>query len=59
MPVRRVILDSVKVGGITLYNVEAVVQQGPGLDMTLLGMSLLNRSEMRADGANLVLTKRY
>jgi len=36
-----------------------VVQDGPGLDMTLLGMSFLNRTEMRADGANLVLTKRY
>jgi aspartyl protease family protein len=59
VPVRRVMLDSVKVGDITLYNVEAVVQQGPGLDMTLLGMSFLSRTEIRADGANLVLTKRY
>ncbi|HWH41612.1 MAG TPA: TIGR02281 family clan AA aspartic protease [Usitatibacter sp.] len=57
--VRRVTLDRVKVGDITLYNVDAVVQDGPGLDMTLLGMSFLNRTEMRADGANLVLTKRY
>jgi aspartyl protease family protein len=57
--VRRVTLDRVKVGDIALYNVDAVVQDGPGLDMTLLGMSFLNRTEMRADGANLVLTKRY
>ena len=59
VPVRRVTLDSVKVGDITLYNVEAVVQQGQGLDVALLGMSFLNRTEMRAEGANLVLTKRY
>jgi aspartyl protease family protein len=57
--VHRVTLDRVKVGDITLYNVDAVVQEGAGLDTTLLGMSFLNRTEMRADGANLVLTKRY
>ncbi|MGE5093489.1 MAG: TIGR02281 family clan AA aspartic protease [Betaproteobacteria bacterium] len=57
--VQRVMLDTVKVGDITLYNVEAVVNEGTGLDMALLGMSFLNRTQMRADGPNLVLEKRY
>jgi aspartyl protease family protein len=57
--VRRVLLGSVKVGDITLNNVEAVVNEGAGLDMTLLGMSFLSRMQMRADGPNLVLEKRY
>jgi aspartyl protease family protein len=55
----RVILDSVSVGGITAYNVEAVVAQAQGLDVALLGMSFLNRTEMRRDGAYMTLTKRY
>src|SRR4051812_16021201 len=57
--VRRVLLESVKVGDITLNNVEAVVNEGAGLDVALLGMSFLSRTDMRADGPNLVLEKRY
>ena len=53
----RVILDSVSVGDITLYNVDAVVTPGSG--EPLLGMSFLSRTEMRNDGQSLVLTKRY
>ncbi len=52
-------LDSLKVGDITLYNVPAVVNGGAGLDVALLGMSFLNRMDMRADGPNLVLEKKY
>jgi aspartyl protease family protein len=55
----RVVLDSVTVGGITAYNVDAVVAQAQGLDVALLGMSFLNRTEMRHDGAYMTLTKRY
>jgi aspartyl protease family protein len=55
----RVVLDSVTVGGITAYNVDAVVAQAQGLDVALLGMSFLNRTEMRRDGAYMTLTKRY
>jgi len=47
---------SVSVGDVTLYNVEGVVQGGGS---PLLGMSFLSRTEMRNDGQNLVLTKRY
>lgn len=55
----RVTLDSVKVGDITLYGVEAVVMEGDGLRVTLLGMSFLNRTEMQRDGQTLTLVKRF
>jgi aspartyl protease family protein len=57
--VYRVRLDTVTLGGMTLRDVDAVVPDGPGLDVALLGMSFLNRTEMRREGANLTLTKRY
>jgi aspartyl protease family protein len=57
--VYRVRLDNVVVGGVTILNVDAVVQEGSGLDMALLGMSFLNRTEIRREGENLTLTKRY
>jgi aspartyl protease family protein len=52
-------LDSVTIGDLTLLNVGASVHEGPGMGMALLGMSFLNRTEMRREGANLTLTKRY
>ena len=52
----RVILESVTVGDITLYNIDGVVQGG---GEPLLGMSFLSRTEMRNDGQRMVLTKRY
>jgi aspartyl protease family protein len=57
--VYRVVLDNVTLGDITLLNVEATVHEMPGMDMGLLGMSFLNRTEMRREGQNLTLTKRY
>lgn len=57
--VYRVKLDSVSVGDMTLLGVDAVVHDSPGLDIALLGMSFINRTEMRREGANLTLTKRY
>ena len=57
--VYKVNLDSVSVGDITLYNVEATVQPMPGMDVGLLGMSFLKRTEMRREGESLTLTKRY
>ena len=53
----RVILDSVTIGDLTLLNVEGSLHQGSGIP--LLGMSFLNRTEMRREGQNLTLTKRY
>jgi aspartyl protease family protein len=57
--VYKVSLDSVTLGGVTLYNVEATVHPMPGMDVGLLGMSFLNRMEMRREGTTLTLTKRY
>ena len=54
----KVKLDSVRVGDVVLRNVDGVVQ---GMDMpfALLGMSFLNRMEMRHDGPSLQLRQRY
>lgn len=52
-------LDSVTVGGLTLFNVEGSVHEGPSTGYGLLGMSFLSRTEMRREGPNLTLTKRY
>jgi aspartyl protease family protein len=57
--VYRVRLDSVQVGDIVINNVDGIVDSGNGLDIALLGMSFLNRTEMRREGANLMLIKRY
>jgi aspartyl protease family protein len=54
----RVKLDSLTVGDITLYQIDATVMES-GLDVALLGMSFLSRTDMKRDGANLVLTKRF
>jgi aspartyl protease family protein len=55
----RVKLDTVKVGDIELNNVDAVVSENDALGVTLLGMSFLNRMEMKRDGQSMSLTKRY
>lgn len=56
--VYKVKLDSVKVGGITLSNVDGLVHDTP-LPVVLLGMSFLGKLEMRNDGDTLTLTRRY
>jgi aspartyl protease family protein len=53
----RVMLDSITVGEVTIYNVDASIQPGNGIP--LLGMSFLSRMEMRNEGQNLTLTRRY
>lgn len=57
-PVFRVTLDSVAIGGITLYNIEAMVLE-QGLAMPLLGMSFLTRTNMQREGETLTLIKRF
>ena len=57
--VYRVKLDTLKVGDITLYNVDAAVHVGGQLPIGLLGMSFLNRMEMKRDGTALTLIRRY
>ena len=52
-------LEKVRVGGIELHNVDGVVvDQGLG-SVALLGMSFLNRLEMRRDGEKMELIRRY
>ena len=51
-------LDSVKVGDIVLYQVDASVIE-TGLTIPLLGMSFLNRMEMRREGDQMTLIKRF
>ena len=55
----RITLDTVKIGDITLHNVDAVAMEGDGLKIALLGMSFLNRTEMKRDGQSLTLIKRF
>ena len=59
VPVYRVKLDSVRVGDITANNVDAIVIEGNVLPIALLGMSFLNRMEMKRDGMTMTLVKRY
>ena len=58
VPVWRISLDAVTIGEMTLYGIDANVFES-GLDVALLGMSFLNRLEMRRDGSQMTLTKRF
>jgi aspartyl protease family protein len=59
VPVYNVKLDTLRVGDITLNGVDAVVVEGDKLPIALLGMSFLNRMEMRRDGTTMTLIRRY
>lgn len=59
VPVYTVKLDTLRVGDITVNNVDAAVIEGEKLPFALLGMSFLNRMEMRRDGGTLTLIRRY
>ena len=52
-------LDTVRIGDISVNNVDAAVIDGAGLNVILLGMSFLNRMQMRRDGEALTLVKRF
>lgn len=54
----RVKLDNVRVGTITIDNVDAVVMENQSMP-ALLGMSFLNRVNMQREGQLLTLTKRF
>jgi aspartyl protease family protein len=58
VPAWRVTFNTVKVGSIVLNQVEGLVVES-GLNMPLLGMSFLNRMEMKRDGQTMTLTQRY
>ncbi|WP_240494603.1 retropepsin-like aspartic protease family protein [Azonexus hydrophilus] len=56
--VSKIQLDNVRVGGVTLHQVDAVIHQ-TDMPIALLGMSFLNRMEMQRDGNTMTLKKRF
>jgi aspartyl protease family protein len=54
----KVTLNSVRVGDVMLNQVDAAVHEQE-LPIVLLGMSFLNRMEMKRDGPSMTLKKRY
>jgi aspartyl protease family protein len=57
IPVYRITLDSVRVGDVQVFNVEALVSPAP-MEMVLLGNSFLSRFQMRRDNDVMRLEKR-
>jgi aspartyl protease family protein len=55
----KVKLDTVKLGDITLHNIDGAVHEGGSPQIVLLGMSFLSRLEMRREGSTLTLVKKY
>jgi aspartyl protease family protein len=51
-------LDSLRVGGIELQNIDAIVIER-GLTVALLGNTFLDRMEMRREGQTMTLTRRF
>jgi aspartyl protease family protein len=58
VPVYRVRFDNVKLGSIELAGVDGIVIE-QGLDVALLGMTFLNRVEMKRDGQTMMLIRRF
>lgn len=58
VPAYRVTLNTVKVGNITLNQVDGLVQEG-SMPFVLLGMSFLKRLEIKQDGTSMTLLKKY
>ncbi|MBZ0105193.1 MAG: TIGR02281 family clan AA aspartic protease [Sulfuricella denitrificans] len=56
--VYRVSLNTVKVGDISINGVEGIVHES-AMPFVLLGMSFLNRVNMKREGDSMVLTKRF
>ena len=55
----RIKLDEVRVGTVTLNNVDGIVHADTSMPVVLLGMSFLNRMEMKRDGETMTLKKRF
>lgn len=55
----RVVINTLKLGSLVLNQVDGVVVEGGSPAVVLLGMSALNRLEMKNDGITLTLTKKY
>ncbi|MBS1160349.1 MAG: hypothetical protein H6R15_2768 [Proteobacteria bacterium] len=56
--VSKLALDTVRIGDVTLHQVDALILQTE-MPVALLGMSFLNRMEMQRDGSTMTLKKRY
>ena len=54
----RLRLQSVRVGDVEVYDIDAVVSQ-QSMPFVLLGNSFINRFSMRRDADQMVLEKRY
>ncbi len=52
-----VVLPTVRVGEVTMHDVDGMVIDADGLSIALLGMSFLNRFEMQRQGTTLVLRR--
>jgi len=59
VPVYYMKLNTVKIGGIALHNIDAGVIEGPYPTDILLGMSFLGRLNMKREGNKMELTRRY
>lgn len=55
----RVLLNNVRIGGISLNMVPGMVLEGDGMSIALLGMSFLNQLDMKREGSIMTLTQRY
>jgi aspartyl protease family protein len=55
----RVTIANLKIGSITLSQVEASVLEGGSPSLVLLGMSALSRLDMKRQDIALILTKKY
>ncbi|MBS1144602.1 MAG: hypothetical protein H6R14_2008 [Proteobacteria bacterium] len=56
--VSKVKIDTVRIGDVTMHNVDALIHQNE-MPIALLGMSFLNRMEMQRDGSTMTLKKRF
>lgn len=52
-------ITALKIEGIALYNVEAVVHDSNFPEVALIGMSILNQMDMQRDGDRMTLAKKY
>ena len=54
-----VTLDSVRVGDLTIYQVEGVIVEGAGMGAVLLGNSFLSRTRLKQEGGQMTLTRKF
>lgn len=55
----RATIATLKIGNIVLNNVDAIVHEGGSPSIVLLGMSAINRLDMKRQDIALTLTKKY